>query len=74
MKSLKEKFGKFSVSQKEAKNITGGLAPPTPAMGEYVGPRGPVRRCCSYQRFNGPIYQDCSPPRPDAIRCYHVNV
>ncbi|WP_375562307.1 hypothetical protein ACE193_07090 [Bernardetia sp. OM2101] len=72
MKSLKEKFGKFSVSQKQAKNITGGAAPAPSAMGEHVGPRGPVRRCCHYLNSSGNVYTSCGTPRPDALRCFHV--
>ncbi|AFM03358.1 hypothetical protein Fleli_0903 [Bernardetia litoralis DSM 6794] len=56
MKSLKEKFGKFSVSQKEAKSITGGLKTPyTPAL-----PDPGVSWCCKVQVGYRETAQQCN--------------
>ncbi|WP_375562306.1 hypothetical protein ACE193_07085 [Bernardetia sp. OM2101] len=70
MKSLKEKFGKFVVSQKEAKSITGG----TPVAATPIQVKDKAKTfCCEYADRYGNLYTRCGVTRtPEALRCFYV--
>ncbi|WP_291721880.1 hypothetical protein [Bernardetia sp.] len=72
MKSLKEKFGKFALSQKETRNLVGGDVT-TPPIDAHVDYSHGGTHCCDYRDRDGNIYTNCGVrPTPESIRCYYV--